>query len=145
MSVCSTFLPLLLCARKESNYAQKLPMRHKSMAMSSYSNELSKTFPSQGALGCSCDGCGKNLLDAMLSGVKDCSLHLDTSQVRIHTSSKSDIYLRVRSYPVIEQCTQIRFAPFREDNAEGQAPEKSGLWSQVQDFSWLKPEPSPHW
>ena len=84
-------------------------------------------------------------IDAVLfPGLQDCFLLLDAAQIRVHASCRIDIYLRVRSNPVIEGCSQVQFAPFSRSGEENDLQE-NGLWSQVQDFSWLKSEPSPHW
>ena len=73
-------------------------------------------------------------------------------QVRIHAAHASDFYLRVRSHPIIEHSSSLRFAPYAcsypgcRADLEGQGLEPdSGMWRQVNDFGWLRATPSPHW
>ena len=74
------------------------------------------------------------------------------AQVRIHAARRSDFYLRVRSHPIIEDSSGLRFAPYGP-SYEGAAADLaaqglhpgSGMWAQVNDFGWLRATPSPHW
>ena len=79
----------------------------------------------------------------------------------MHESRNVRVYLDVRSRPIIEDCEGIGFAPapvatvpVREaavGGVEGGKPKEEGdeaaaaLWAQVDDFKWLKAEPSPNW
>ena len=75
-----------------------------------------------------------------------------TAQFRIHSTKATDVYLRVRSNPIIEACSGLRFAPY-EYHYSGSAEqlgaiglaEDSGLWAKVNDFDWLRSTPSPNW
>ena len=77
---------------------------------------------------------------------------LATHQMRIHAAHRCRLYLRVRSNPVIEDCTALGVAPYALDllacrpalAAAGLA-EENGLWAAVQDFLWLRATPSPNW
>lgn len=77
---------------------------------------------------------------------------LASHQVRVHAAHRCDLYLRVRSNPIIEDCTGVGVAPYGLDVVElrggmesaGLAAE-SGLWNAVQDFLWLRSTPSPNW
>eukprot|EP00775_Hariotina_reticulata_P009384 gene9384-9548_t len=69
-----------------------------------------------------------------ISGAQDCLFMIASHQVRVHDAQGCDLYLRVRSRPVIEDSSQLRFAPF-----PGQ------LWQQVDDFGWVKSSQSPNW
>ena len=74
----------------------------------------------------------------------------------MHTSTNMDIYLHVTSEPIIEDCTDMRFAsyPYQEvlpaDQlhslfvAAGLGPEKN-LFDHVKDFNWLRQQQSPNW
>lgn len=72
--------------------------------------------------------------------------------MRIHAAHRSDLYLRVRSHPIIEHSSALRFAPYAPSyegagadlEAQGLEPD-SGMWRQVNDFGWLRATPSPHW
>lgn len=90
--------------------------------------------------------------------------------MRIHSVSDSDVYLRVRSRPIIEHSAGLRFAPYAAEQLLGggsapppepvaagqesqlaeqleaaQLTEDSGLWASVDDFGWVKASASPHW
>jgi hypothetical protein len=103
---------------------------------------------------------------AFVEGARSCQLHLAARQVRIHHTSDTDFYLRVRSRPVIEDTVRARFAPYafcvgaregRAENAaaaralaaaglgEGDAAAWRDAWRSVDDFAWLRATPSPHW
>lgn len=45
--------------------------------------------------------------------VSDSTLMLASRQVRIHATHMTDIYLRVRSNPIIEHSSGVRFAPYQ--------------------------------
>ncbi|KAF8064675.1 hypothetical protein HT031_003477 [Scenedesmus sp. PABB004] len=47
-----------------------------------------------------------------VSGAEGCTLMLASHQVRIHDAVGCDFYLRVRSRPIIEHSTGLRFAPY---------------------------------
>ena len=87
------------------------------------------------------------------AGLCGCSIWLASRQVRIHDSRDCQVYLRTASRPIIEDCSGMAFAPWQAlsyEGAEGQLQaaqlqQDSGLWSQVQDFKWLRATPSPHW
>lgn len=73
-------------------------------------------------------------------------------QVRIHAAERSDFYLRVKSHPIIEHSSALRFAPYElaypgaaEDLLEQGLGEESGMWERVNDFGWLRATPSPNW
>lgn len=78
------------------------------------------------------------------AGIESCTVRLEAAQVRVHSSTDSDMYLDVQSQPVIEDCCKLRFGPL---NGKASAADKEGaaLWSQVKDFGWMRPEPSPNW
>lgn len=78
----------------------------------------------------------------------------------MHDSRDTDVYVGMESRPIIEGCVGIGFAPLPrafltaarrvkvaegEDEREVEGEEERGLWSQVDDFKWLRREPSPHW
>ena len=80
----------------------------------------------------------------LVAGLCNCSLLLEAAQVRIHSSSRSNVYCKVQSQPVIETCTELQFAPLDDAGSKSDAEEQH-LWSQVQDFSWLRAGASPNW
>lgn len=84
--------------------------------------------------------------------VSDSILILASHQIRIHHTSQTDFYLRVRSRPIVEHTSAVRFAPyaFQYDGLEEHL-ETSGLlkdsgdWARVDDFRWLRATQSPNW
>lgn len=72
-----------------------------------------------------------------LTHITNTTIVLSCQQFRIHAGKNVDIYLNCSSRPVIEDCENIRFAPY--GLAEG------NLWNKVGDFKWLRQEASPHW
>ena len=74
-------------------------------------------------------------------------------QLRIHTSSKCDFYIHVTSRAIIEDCKELRFAPFtnkystlKDDFVQSGLDENSNNWDIVNDFNWLSNnEASPNW
>lgn len=68
----------------------------------------------------------------------------------MHESSAVRVYLSSASRPIIEDCSDVVFAPlpavFARDDKSGQICEAGrNLWDQVDDFKWLKAGPSPHY
>jgi hypothetical protein len=90
-----------------------------------------------------------------VNDVQHCSLYLATYQCRVHHTHHTDLYLRVKSKPIIEHTDTVRVAPYElqqlGDAAMQQAAEAAGLggetgmWCQVDDFGWIKASQSPHW
>ncbi|CAK1540726.1 unnamed protein product [Leptosia nina] len=83
----------------------------------------------------------------------NCRIVTACQQLRMHSSIKCDIYLHVTSKGIIEDCSQIRTAPY---NLEYDDMEKhfnmssldrnSNNWDNLDDFNWLAPDvPSPNW
>ncbi|KDR74954.1 hypothetical protein GALMADRAFT_569936 [Galerina marginata CBS 339.88] len=63
----------------------------------------------------------------------------------MHSSKQTDVFLSISSNPIIEDCNTIRFAqypiPFRTALLDDQ---KESPPFTVQDFSHIRPTPSPH-
>lgn len=81
------------------------------------------------------------------------SLSIACQQLRLHSSKHVTIFLHVTSRAIMEDCTDIMFAPY---NFHYQDKEKdfatAGLdinvnnWKCIDDFNWLNVEkPSPNW
>ncbi|XP_065844760.1 tubulin-specific chaperone C-like [Oscarella lobularis] len=85
-----------------------------------------------------------------------CSFVLACQQLRIHTTTDSRFFIHVSSRAIIEDCSQVGFAPYNWDysgierhfqecglpslNSEG------NHWDCVDDFNWLSSsERSPNW
>ncbi|USP73271.1 hypothetical protein yc1106_00545 [Curvularia clavata] len=65
-------------------------------------------------------------------------------QFRMHGSKRVDIYLHSASRPIIEDCEALRFAPLPETFIASDTSQAANQWDQIDDFKWLKSEPSPH-
>ncbi|KZL78816.1 tubulin-specific chaperone C (tubulin binding cofactor C) [Colletotrichum tofieldiae] len=81
---------------------------------------------------------------AHITGVSDSIIVVAARQVRIHECKNVDIYLHCSSHPIIEDCSNMRFAPLPASFETPEDPVKN-QWDQVDDFKWLKSEPSPNW
>ena len=96
--------------------------------------------------------CGPVQGAAHIEKVDNSLLVLASHQIRIHSSHGSDFYIRVRSRPIIEYSTDIKFAPYamnyrglNADLEETSIQNETGLWQNVDDFSWLRASQSPNW
>jgi hypothetical protein len=47
-----------------------------------------------------------------LESCTNCIFFVWCHQLRIHTTNNSDLYVYVNSHPIIEDCSQLRFAPY---------------------------------
>lgn len=81
-----------------------------------------------------------------VTNMHDSVLVVACRQFRMHDSKDVDVYLLCGSRPIIEDCDEIRFAPlpsvYETEEIKGG---NANFWDQVDDFKWLKIEPSPHW
>ncbi|XP_059055480.1 tubulin-specific chaperone C [Achroia grisella] len=82
-----------------------------------------------------------------------CKIVTACQQLRMHTSSKCDIYLHVTSKGIVEDCIEIRTAPYNlyyqdlEKHFNMSSLDKNvNNWNSLDDFNWLAPDiPSPNW
>jgi len=90
----------------------------------------------------------------LMEGATDCVFHMAAHQMRLHHSHGCDYYLQMRSTPIIEDCSTLRFAPYaleypelplELDEADLSATACGENWSNVQDFKWLRQQQSPNW
>ncbi|KAM7261822.1 hypothetical protein ACFE04_020899 [Oxalis oulophora] len=95
---------------------------------------------------------GAVLGSVLIEEAEDCVFVMASHQIRIHSAKRCDFYLRVRSRPIIEDCTDVRFAPFcleydgiDEDLKNANLDEETGNWGNVDDFKWLRAVQSPNW
>ncbi|KAF7292946.1 C-CAP/cofactor C-like domain-containing protein [Mycena indigotica] len=77
----------------------------------------------------------------LLHDLRRCIVVVGCHQFRMHTSSLVDIHLSISSNPIIEHCSELRFSSYPA-TLGGQ--DKPGVLA-VQDFSHIKPTPSPNW
>ncbi|KAI1385944.1 TBCC-domain-containing protein [Hypoxylon trugodes] len=80
-----------------------------------------------------------------ITGLQNTIVVVAARQVRIHECRNVDVYLHCASHPIIEDCSDMRFAPIPEFYATKSEIEGTNQWDQVDDFKWLKTEPSPNW
>ncbi|KAF9184648.1 hypothetical protein BGZ51_000072 [Haplosporangium sp. Z 767] len=90
----------------------------------------------------------------LLHDCEGCTLIGACHQSRMHTSNNMNIYLHVTSEPIIEDCTDMRFAPYGQIlPAEqlnrlfetAQLSQEKNFYDKVKDFNWLRQQQSPNW
>jgi hypothetical protein len=96
---------------------------------------------------------GPVVTSVFIDDCADCVFLLACQQLRIHNTKHCDIYLHVTSRTIIEDSTQVGFAPYnwKYENMEHHF-KIAGLnisrnnWNLVDDFNWLASDkPSPNW
>ncbi|PSN62554.1 TBCC-domain-containing protein [Corynespora cassiicola Philippines] len=88
--------------------------------------------------------CGQVSGAAHITGVENSVVVASCRQFRMHGSKNVDVYLHCSSRPIIEDCENVRFAPLPEAFVTPEVSSYPNLWDQIDDFKWLKAEPSPH-
>ncbi|KAF9045246.1 tubulin binding cofactor C-domain-containing protein [Panaeolus papilionaceus] len=81
---------------------------------------------------------------ALLHDIVNCILVLGCHQFRMHTSTRVDIFLSIGSNPIIEDCNNLRFATYPSSLTVPSLDVQETL-PTVQDFSHIRPTPSPHY
>ncbi|CAM6021432.1 unnamed protein product [Sphagnum balticum] len=88
----------------------------------------------------------------LIEEVQSSLFMLASHQIRIHSTTATDFYLRVRSRPIVEYTKGVRFAPYtfhysgiEKDLQAANLMEETGLWESVDDFRWLQVVQSPNW
>ncbi|KAJ9296868.1 hypothetical protein DTO271G3_5067 [Paecilomyces variotii] len=90
--------------------------------------------------------CGQVNGPAHITGVEHSVILVSCHQFRMHECKDVDVYLSCSSNPIIEDCKNIRFARIPKVYALDQnQPEATDNWNEVEDFKWIKLEPSPNW
>ncbi|KAJ5624136.1 Tubulin binding cofactor C [Penicillium lagena] len=90
--------------------------------------------------------CGQVNGPAHITGVEHSVLVVSCRQFRMHNCHDVDVYLSCSSNPIIEDCSNIRFGRIPRAYAlDHDRVDHEDRWSQVEDFKWIKPEPSPNW
>ncbi|KAJ5357627.1 hypothetical protein N7541_004785 [Penicillium brevicompactum] len=90
--------------------------------------------------------CGQVNGPAHVTGVERSVMVVSCRQFRMHNCSNVDVYLSCSSNPIIEDCSNIRFGRIPKAYAlRHDRPDHEDRWSQVEDFKWIKTEPSPNW
>ncbi|KAG0270054.1 hypothetical protein BGZ95_001812 [Linnemannia exigua] len=90
----------------------------------------------------------------LLHDCEGCTVVGACHQSRMHTSTNMNIYIHVTSEPIIEDCTDMRFAPYGQilpveelDRLfeAAQLNRSVNLYDRVKDFNWLRQQQSPNW
>lgn len=89
----------------------------------------------------------------MIDQCQQSVLSLSCHQLRTHNTSNTDIYLHTTAKAIIEDCSNIRVAPYTwsypdmEDDWSASSLDKNiNNWTQIGDFNWLSVDkPSPNW
>ncbi|KAH8426830.1 putative tubulin-specific chaperone c [Aspergillus melleus] len=90
--------------------------------------------------------CGQINGPAHITGAENSIIVVTSRQFRMHNCSNVDVYLSSSSNPVIEDCKNVRFGRIPRAYAlDHDRPDTEDRWNQVEDFKWIKPEPSPNW
>lgn len=109
--------------------------------------------------------CGQANGPAHITGVEHSVIVVSCRQFRMHNCTDVDVYLSCSSNPIIEDCSNIRFGRIPKayvslvphnfpltthSNTLIQAlnhdrPDHQDRWNEIEDFKWIKPEPSPNW
>ncbi|KAF2707429.1 tubulin binding cofactor C [Pleomassaria siparia CBS 279.74] len=79
-----------------------------------------------------------------ITGVENSVIVTSCRQYRMHGSKNVDVYLHCSSRPIIEDCGEIRFAKLPEAYTTPELNSSPNQYTQIDDFKWLKSEPSPH-
>ncbi|XP_063222319.1 tubulin-specific chaperone C [Bacillus rossius redtenbacheri] len=88
-----------------------------------------------------------------VDGCVDCTFVVACQQLRVHSTSRCDLYVHVTSRTIIEDCHDLRFSPYnlkyddldKHFEVAGLDPNKNN-WTMVEDFNWiLADHPSPNW
>ncbi|KAI9255564.1 tubulin binding cofactor C-domain-containing protein [Sporodiniella umbellata] len=83
--------------------------------------------------------CGSIDGSVLIYGITRSIVSVDCHQLRIHNAQQLDVLMHVTSRPIIEDSQHI---------TTGQLTEKENTvnyFNQLEDFNWLKKQPSPHW
>ncbi|RAR01662.1 tubulin folding cofactor c [Stemphylium lycopersici] len=88
--------------------------------------------------------CGQVAGAVHITKVTNSILVVACRQFRMHASKRVDVYLHSTSRPIFEDCEGLRFAPLPETYMTPDMSQSPNQWNQIDDFKWLKAEPSPH-
>ncbi|CAI7659875.1 unnamed protein product [Penicillium manginii] len=90
--------------------------------------------------------CGQVNGPAHITGVEHSVIVVSCRQFRMHNCTDVDVYLSCSSNPIIEDCSNIRFGRIPKAYAlNHDRPDHQDRWHEIEDFKWIKPEPSPNW
>ncbi|KAF8639189.1 hypothetical protein AX17_001675 [Amanita inopinata Kibby_2008] len=81
----------------------------------------------------------------LLHDLTRCVVVAGCHQFRMHSSMNVHVYLSITSNPIIEHCSGIRFTAYPGILATRHEALKGSQHLSVQDFSHIRPTPSPNW
>ncbi|CAA9962059.1 tubulin-specific chaperone c [Pyrenophora teres f. maculata] len=88
--------------------------------------------------------CGQVAGAIHITDVSDSVIVTACRQFRMHGSRNVHVYLHSASRPIFEDCDGLRFAPLPSVYMTPDMAQSENQWDQIDDFKWLKAEPSPH-
>ena len=88
-----------------------------------------------------------------IEGCEDSLVAVSCQQLRTHSARNCSIYLHTTSRAIIEDCSDLQFAPYTwsypglsDDYAATGLDQTINNWKEVGDFNWLATDaPSPNW
>jgi len=88
-----------------------------------------------------------------IEGCEDSLIAVSCQQLRTHSARRCSIYLHTTSRAIIEDCSDLQFAPYTwsypgmaDDYAVTGLDQAINNWKEVGDFNWLATDtPSPNW
>lgn len=88
--------------------------------------------------------CGRVTGPTHVTDVSNSTIVVATGQFRMHASKGVDVYLFCGSRPIIEDCEGVRFFRLPANYITEEIKNATNQYDQIDDFKWLKSEPSPH-
>ncbi|KAJ4365641.1 hypothetical protein N0V83_008261 [Neocucurbitaria cava] len=88
--------------------------------------------------------CGQIAGAIHITDVSNSIIVTSCRQFRMHDSKNVEVYLHSASRPIFEDCEGLRFAPLPDVYMTAETRQAANQWDQIDDFKWLKAEPSPH-
>jgi len=97
--------------------------------------------------------CGPVATSVFVDICSSSTLAISCQQMRIHRTTSTDIYLHTTAKAILEDCTEVRVAPYSwsyqgidMDFASSCLDRGVNNWNQIGDFNWLAlDKPSPNW
>ncbi|KAI9101047.1 tubulin binding cofactor C-domain-containing protein [Phlyctochytrium arcticum] len=95
----------------------------------------------------------------LIEDCENCVMLLACRQFRMHHTRTTAIYLHLPSHPIIEDCTDLTFAPYPVERLCASSSRLADLFEaakldtspstnqlhNIEDFSWLRQVKSPNW
>ncbi|KAI8323873.1 hypothetical protein GQ54DRAFT_257481 [Martensiomyces pterosporus] len=151
--------PEPLCARKAGMLAAAEPTDGELRDISDSVLDLRRISGSLRALNChriknSVVICDPFSGSATIRDSQNCIFVMGVRQLRLENSRMVDVYVYCTSHPIIEKSSGVSFSAYpaavetdetRSAFAHSKLSEMPDLHHMVDDFNWLKRQPSPNW